>query len=165
MSGRKLTDDRLSHVDAEGTATMVDVSAKSATQRRALAEGHITMKQEAFVAVRDAQLAKGDVIGVARIAGILAAKRTAELIPLCHPLPLTDVQVDLSLDDTLPGIRCRAEVRTTGPTGVEMEALTAVSVALLTAYDMVKAVDKAMRISGIRLLEKDGGKSGPYRAR
>jgi cyclic pyranopterin phosphate synthase len=164
MSGREPSGDRLSHVDASGTASMVDVGAKAHTPRRALAEGHITMSQAAFGAVRDAHLAKGDVIGVARIAGILAAKRTAELIPLCHPLPLTDVQVDLSLDPSLPGIRCRAEARTTGPTGVEMEALTAVSVALLTVYDMVKAMDKAMRISGIRLLEKEGGKSGPYRA-
>lgn len=154
----------LSHVDAQGAASMVDVSAKGATVRRALAEGRIVMSAVAFTAVREAQLAKGDVIGTARIAGVLAAKRTAELIPLCHPLPLSDVQVRFTLEDALPGVRCEAEVRTTAPTGVEMEALTAVSVALLTVYDMVKSADKTMRIDGIRLLEKDGGKSGPFRA-
>lgn len=155
----------LSHVDAQGAASMVDVSAKAATVRRALAEGRIVMSPSAFTAVRDAQLAKGDVIGTARIAGVLAAKRTAELIPLCHPLPLSDVQVRFALEEALPGVRCEAEVRTNAPTGVEMEALTAVSVALLTVYDMVKSADKTMRIEGIRLLEKDGGKSGPFRAR
>lgn len=143
---------------------MVDVTAKPATARRALAEGHIAMSHEAFIAVRDAQLAKGDVIGTARIAGVLAAKRTADLIPLTHPLALSDVQVRFTLDESLPGVRCEAEVRTIGPTGVEMEALTAVSVALLTVYDMAKSADKRMRIGGIRLLEKDGGKSGTFRA-
>jgi cyclic pyranopterin monophosphate synthase len=157
-------DRALSHVDARGEASMVDVSGKAATVRRALAEGRILMSAGAVAAVRDAQLAKGDVIGTARIAGVLAAKRTAGLIPLCHPLPLSDVQLRFTLDESLPGVRCEAEVRTTAATGVEMEALTAVSVALLTVYDMAKSADKAMRIEGIRLLEKDGGKSGPYRA-
>ncbi len=141
---------------------MVDVSAKPATARRALAGGHITMSPGAFAAVRDAQLAKGDVIGTARIAGVMAAKRTAGLIPLCHPLALSDVQVRFTLDETLPGVRCEAEVRTVGPTGVEMEALTAVSVALLTVFDMVKSADRTMRIGDIRVLEKSGGKSGTH---
>ena len=154
----------LSHLDARGEASMVDVSAKSATVRRALAEGRIVMSAAAFAAVRDAQIAKGDVIGTARVAGVMAAKRTAELIPLCHPLALSDVQVRFTLDEGARAVRCEAEVRTTGPTGVEMEALTAVSVALLTVYDMTKSADKAMRIEGIRLLAKDGGKSGPWRA-
>jgi len=154
----------LSHVDRRGEASMVDVSAKGATARRALAEGRITMSAGAFAAVRDAQLAKGDVFGTARIAGVLAAKRTAELIPLCHPLSLTDVQVRFTLDAKALAVRAEAEVRTTGQTGVEMEALTAVSVALLTVYDMAKSADKAMRIEGVRLLEKDGGKSGSWRA-
>ena len=154
----------LSHLDARGEASMVDVSAKSATVRRALAEGRIVMSAAAFAAVRDAQIAKGDVIGTARVAGVMAAKRTAELIPLCHPLALSDVQVRFTLDEGARAVRCEAEVRTTGPTGVEMEALTAVSVALLTVYDMAKSADKAMRIEGIRLLAKDGGKSGPWRA-
>lgn len=152
----------LSHLDARGEASMVDVSAKPATPRRALAAGRIRMSRAAFVAVRDAQLAKGDVIGTARIAGVMAAKRTAELIPLCHPLALSDVQVRFTLDEALPGVQCEAEVRTTGPTGVEMEALTAVSVALLTVYDMAKGVDKAMEIEAVRLLEKEGGKSGRW---
>jgi cyclic pyranopterin phosphate synthase len=154
----------LSHLDARGAASMVDVSGKSATTRRALAEGRITMSAAAFAAVRDAQLAKGDVLGTARIAGVMAAKRTAELIPLCHPLALSDVQVRFSLEPAARAIRCEAEVRTTGPTGVEMEALTAVSVALLTVYDMAKSADKAMVIGAVRLLEKDGGKSGAWRA-
>ncbi len=141
---------------------MVDVSAKAATARRAVAGGHITMSSAAFTAVRDAQLAKGDVIGTARIAGVMAAKRTAELIPLCHPLALSDVQVRFALDETLPGVRCEAEVRTVGPTGVEMEALTAVSVALLTVFDMVKSADRTMRIGEVRVLEKSGGKSGTH---
>jgi cyclic pyranopterin monophosphate synthase len=159
-----VSDERpLSHLDARGEASMVDVSAKAGSARRALAEGHIAMSAAAFAAVRDAQLAKGDVIGTARIAGILAAKRTAELIPLCHPLALSDVQVRFTLDAELPGVRCEAEVRITGPTGVEMEALTAVSVALLTVYDMVKSADKSMTIGGIVLVEKDGGKSGAWR--
>lgn len=139
---------------------MVDVSAKPATARRAVAEGRITMSGAAFAAVRDGQLTKGDVLGAARIAGVLAAKRTAELIPLCHPLALTDVQVRFALDDALPGVSCEAEVRCVGPTGVEMEALTAVSVALLTVYDMAKSADRGMRIEGIRVVAKAGGKSG-----
>lgn len=143
---------------------MVDVSAKTPTARAARAEGHIRMSAEALRAVRDNTLAKGDVLSVARIAGIQAAKRTAELIPLCHPLPLSDVQVRFTIDDALPGVRCEAEARTVAATGVEMEAITAVAVALVTVYDMVKSIDKAMRIEGIRLLEKSGGKSGPWRA-
>ncbi len=155
----------LSHVDERGAASMVDVSAKPATTRRALAEGRITMRAEAFDAVRDAQIAKGDVLGTARIAGVLAAKRTADLIPLCHPLALSDVQVRFAFEPRTHTIRCEAEVRTSGPTGVEMEALTAVSVALLTVYDMAKSADKAMVISGVRLVEKDGGKSGSWRVK
>ena len=143
---------------------MVDVSPKLPSARRALAEGRIVMGRAAFVAIRDAQVAKGDVLGAARIAGVLAAKRTAELIPLCHPLPLTDVQVRFTLEEGARAVRCEAEVRTTAATGVEMEAMTAVSVALLTVYDMAKSADKAMRIEGIRLLEKDGGRSGSWRA-
>lgn len=143
----------LSHVNAAGEAAMVDVSAKPSLRRRAR-RGPITMSAEAFAKVRDAQLPKGDVLGTARIAGVMAAKRTSHLIPLCHPLALTDVQLQFTLDESLPGVRCEAEVRTVGPTGVEMEALTAVSVALLTVYDMAKAVDSAMRIGEVRLLEK-----------
>ena len=139
---------------------MVDVSAKPATSRRAVAEGRIEMSAAAFVAVRDAQIAKGDVLGTARIAGVLAAKQTAALIPLCHPLPLTDVQVRFTLDEKGHAVRCEAEVATVATTGVEMEALTAVSVALLTVYDMAKSADKGMRIEGIRLVSKTGGKSG-----
>lgn len=161
MSAKKA---KLSHLDRSGEASMVDVSAKSKTVRRALAEGRITMSAAAFKAVRDAQLAKGDVLGTARIAGVMAAKRTADLIPLCHPLALSDVQVRFTLDAKAKAVRCEAEVRTAGPTGVEMEALTAVAVALLTVYDMAKSADKAMRIEGVRLLEKDGGKSGAWRA-
>ena len=161
MSAKKA---KLSHLDRSGEASMVDVSAKSKTVRRALAEGRITMSAAAFKAVRDAQLAKGDVLGTAHIAGVMAAKRTADLIPLCHPLALSDVQVRFTLDAKAKAVRCEAEVRTAGPTGVEMEALTAVAVALLTVYDMAKSADKAMRIGGVRLLEKDGGKSGAWRA-
>ena len=149
----------LSHLTADGSAAMVDVSGKTTTVRRALAEGRIMMRPEAFVAVRDAQIAKGDVLGVARVAGVMAAKRTAELIPLCHPLMLSDVQVRFALDEVTHSVRCEAEVRTAGPTGVEMEALTAVSVALLTVYDMAKSADKGMRIEGIRLLAKERGKT------
>lgn len=156
---------KLSHVDAKGAATMVDVSGKSATARRAVAEGCITMSAVAFRAVRANRVKKGDVLAVARLAAIQAAKRTAELIPLCHPLPLTDVQVALTLDAKLPGVRVEASVATVAPTGVEMEALVAVSVALLTVYDMAKALDKGMVIGRVRLLEKSGGKSGTYRAR
>ena len=149
-----MSDQSLSHVNAAGEASMVDVSTKPAVARRARAEGQITMSAAAFAKVRDAELPKGDVLGTARIAGIMAAKRTAELIPLCHPLMLSDVQLRFTLDPALPGVRCDAEVRTIGPTGVEMEALTAVSVALLTIYDMAKAVDQGMVIGAVRLLEK-----------
>lgn len=154
----------LSHVNRAGEASMVDVSAKPATARAARAEGQIRMSADALRAVRDNTLAKGDVLAVARIAGIQAAKRTAELVPLCHPLPLADVQVRFTLDEALPGVRCEAEARTVAGTGVEMEAITAVSIALVTVYDMVKSVDKGMIIDGIRLLEKSGGKSGLWRA-
>jgi cyclic pyranopterin monophosphate synthase len=149
-----MSEKSLSHVNAAGEASMVDVSAKPSVRRRARAAGQITMSAEAFAKVRDAQLPKGDVLGTARIAGVMAAKRTAELIPLCHPLALTDVQLHFTMDESLPGVRCDAEVSTVGPTGVEMEALTAVSVALLTIYDMAKAVDSGMVIGEVRLLEK-----------
>ena len=153
----------LSHIDKTGAAVMVDVSDKAVTSRTAIAEGHVAMRPETLALIRSAGAAKGDVLGVARIAGIMAAKKTHELIPLCHPLLLTKVTLVLAADDALPGIRVTATVKVGGQTGVEMEALTAVSVACLTIYDMAKAVDKAMRIGGIRLLEKTGGKSGPYR--
>ena len=154
----------LSHVDHRGEARMVDVGAKAATARRARAEGRIRMSAAALTAIRTSALKKGDVLAVARVAGITAAKRTAELIPLCHPLPLTDVRVELALDAAIPGVRAEATVSTVAQTGVEMEALTAVSVALLTVYDMAKSVDKGMLIEGVRLLEKTGGKSGDWRA-
>lgn len=149
-----MSDKSLSHVNAAGEASMVDVSQKASVKRSARAAGSITMSAEAFAKVRDAQLPKGDVLGTARIAGVMAAKRTSELIPLCHPLMLTDVQLSFTLDAALPGVHCEAEVRTIGQTGVEMEALTAVSVALLTIYDMAKAVDQKMVIGDVRLLEK-----------
>lgn len=152
-----MTDRRLSHVNADGEASMVDVSAKPSVPRYARAGGLIRMSAEAFAKVRDAQLPKGDVLGTARIAGVMAAKRTAELIPLCHPLALTDVQLHFTLDESLPGVRVVAETRTVGPTGVEMEALTAASVALLTIYDMAKAVDQRMEIGAVRLEEKRKG--------
>jgi cyclic pyranopterin phosphate synthase len=155
---------RLSHLDAQGQAHMVDVGDKAETARIAIAEGCVVMQQATLAIVRDGEAKKGDVLGTARLAGIMAAKRTHELIPLCHPLLISKVSVDLSIDETLPGVRVRAEVRMKGQTGVEMEALTAVSVACLTVYDMVKAVDRAMRIEGIRLLQKSGGKSGDYAA-
>lgn len=153
----------LTHFDAAGQAHMVDVSDKPATAREAVAEGAVVMAP-ATLALARGGAAKGDVLGVARLAGIMGAKRTAELIPLCHPLPITRVALDLEPDDALPGIRIRASVRTTGRTGVEMEALTAVSVAALTVYDMLKAAEKGMRIEGIRLLSKTGGKSGQWEA-
>ncbi len=155
---------KLSHVNARGAASMVNVGGKTPTERCAVAEGCITMSATALKAVRANAITKGDVLAVARIAGIQAAKRTAELIPLCHPLALTDVQVEFRVIVGTKTIRATSTVRTVGPTGVEMEALTAVSVALLTVYDMAKSVDKAMRIHGVRLLEKTGGKSGTYRA-
>ena len=152
----------LTHIGPAGEARMVDVGAKPETERVARAVGSIRMRAETLAAIRANQLKKGDVIGVARIAGIMAAKRTAELIPLCHPLPLTDVQVELTLDDALPGIRAEAVARTTWKTGVEMEALTAVTVSLLTVYDMAKAMDRAMELSDISLVEKLGGKLGHW---
>ena len=152
----------LSHVDASGAARMVDVSDKVETARHARAAGSIRMSADAFDAVRENRVAKGDVLTVARIAGIQGGKRTAELIPLCHPLPLTALDVELVLDATLPGVRCEAEARTTARTGVEMEALTAVSIALLTVYDMVKAVDRTMELGTVRLMTKAGGRSGTW---
>ena len=154
--------DRLTHVSASGEASMVDVSAKPATHRAARATGSIRMERSTLAAIVNAEVKKGDVLGVARLAGVMAAKRTADVIPLCHPLALTDVQVALQADETLPGVRADATVKTTGPTGVEMEALVAVSVALLTVYDMAKALDRGMTISDISLAEKSGGASGKY---
>lgn len=152
----------LTHFDASGQAHMVDVSDKAVTTREAVAEGCVAMSPETL-ALAQGGAAKGDVMGVARLAGIMAAKRTADLIPLCHPLPITKVALDLTPDPDLPGIRVTATVRTTGQTGVEMEALTAVSVACLTVYDMLKAAQKSMTIDGIRLVRKSGGKSGDYK--
>jgi cyclic pyranopterin phosphate synthase len=152
----------LTHIDETGAARMVDVSDKPDTARKATAEGRISMSAEALIAIKDGTTKKGDVIAVARIAGIMASKRTSDLIPLCHPLALSSVIVDFAFEPT--SIRATANVSTTGPTGVEMEALTAVSVALLTLYDMAKAIDRAMRIGDIRLLEKSGGRSGNYQA-
>jgi cyclic pyranopterin monophosphate synthase len=152
----------LSHFDDQGQAHMVDVSGKPVTDRVAVAVGAVRMSLATLTLITQGRAKKGDVLAVARLAGIMAAKRTAELIPLCHPLPITRVTVDLVPDPALPGIRIAATVKTSGQTGVEMEALTAVSVAALTVYDMVKAVEKAMVIDGIRLILKDGGKSGRY---
>jgi cyclic pyranopterin phosphate synthase len=153
----------LSHADSTGQARMVDVSEKPVTARYARATGSIRMKAETLEAIRRNQLAKGDVLSVAKVAGVLAAKRTAELIPLCHSLPLTDIQVDLTLDDSLPGVRCEATARTSAQTGVEMEAITAVAVSLVTVYDMAKGIDRAMSIEAISLQEKSGGKSGSWK--
>lgn len=153
---------QLTHLDQKGEAHMVDVGDKAETARAAVAEGCIVMQAATLAIVRDGEAKKGDVLGTARLAGIMAAKRAHELIPLCHPLLLTKIAVDLEIDDALPGVRVRAEVRLSGKTGVEMEALTAVSVACLTVYDMVKAVDRAMHIEGVRLVHKSGGKSGSY---
>ena len=152
----------LSHFDDQGHAHMVDVSEKAVTARIAVAEGLVLMAAETLAFILEGKAKKGDVLGVARLAGIMAAKKTADLIPLCHPLPITKVSVDLMTDAALPGVRVTATVKTSGVTGVEMEALTAVSIACLTVYDMLKAVEKDMRIEGIRLLLKDGGKSGLY---
>lgn len=153
----------LSHVDGSGKARMVDVSHKEDTVREARAEGSIRISPEALEAVRENRAAKGDVLAVARLAGIMAAKKTPDLIPLCHPLPLSSVEVELSLSDDPPSVRVESKARTKAPTGVEMEALTAVGVALLTIYDMLKAMDKGMEVGRIRLLFKSGGKSGTYR--
>ncbi|HEY2064829.1 MAG TPA: cyclic pyranopterin monophosphate synthase MoaC [Gemmatimonadaceae bacterium] len=160
MSG--VADDRLSHVGPDGTARMVDVSDKPDSTRVARATGRIRMKDTTLAAIVANQLKKGDVFGVARVAGIMAAKRTADLIPLCHPLPLTDVQVVVMPDTALPGIRVEAVAKTVGKTGVEMEALAAATVALLTVYDMAKGLDRAMVIEDISLAEKSGGASGDY---
>ena len=154
----------LTHIDARGQAHMVDVSAKNATERIAVAEGRVIMRQETLDVVLAGNAMKGDVLGAARLAGIMAAKRTHGLIPLCHPLPITKVEVEINPEHSLPGFLVQATVKVTGQTGVEMEALVAVSIACLTIYDMVKAVERGMRIEGIRLLEKRGGKSGDYRA-
>lgn len=150
----------LSHLDETGRARMVDVGHKPDTRRTAVARGEVLMKPETLALIQQGALKKGDVLSVAQIAGVMAAKRTADLIPLCHPLPLTNIQVELQPDPELPGVRISASVSTTGKTGVEMEALTAVSVAALTIYDMAKAVEKTMRITNIRLVEKHGGMSG-----
>ena len=150
----------LTHLDQTGAARMVDVSGKAATERTATAQGRIRMSAEAAAAIRDSAVAKGDVLATARLAGIMAAKRTAELIPLCHPLPLSSVEIDLAVDEA--SVTATATVRSTYVTGVEMEAMTAVSVALLTVYDMAKSIDKAMVIDGVRLLLKTGGKSGEW---
>jgi cyclic pyranopterin monophosphate synthase len=154
----------LTHFDAQGRAHMVDVSDKATTARTAIAAGEVLMSADTLALVTEGRAGKGDVLGVARLAGIMGAKRTADLIPLCHPLPVTKVALDLTADPTLPGIRIEATVRTTGQTGVEMEALTAVSVAALTVYDMLKAAEKSMQIGNIRLLMKEGGKSGRFEA-
>lgn len=152
---------RLTHIDEDGAAHMVDVSAKQTTARQAIASGHIGMSRQARDAIAQGLVKKGDVLAVARVAGIMGAKKTADLIPLCHPLPLASVSIDLQIDES--GITATAIAKTAGQTGVEMEALTAVSVALLTIYDMAKALDKSMIIGDIRLLEKTGGKSGDWK--
>jgi cyclic pyranopterin monophosphate synthase len=155
----------LTHIDTKGEARMVDVSAKPATERLAVAEGRVIMSKATLDLIITGNAKKGDVLGAARLAGIMAAKRTSELIPLCHPLALAKVTLDIAPDANLPGCIVRAAVKVTGPTGVEMEALTAVAVACLTIYDMIKAVERGVRIEGIHLIEKRGGKSGRYRAR
>ncbi|WP_425993678.1 cyclic pyranopterin monophosphate synthase MoaC [Afipia sp. DC4300-2b1] len=154
----------LTHIDAKGEARMVDVSAKPDTERVAVAEGQVIMTRKTLDLIIKGNAAKGDVLGTARVAGIMAAKRTSDLIPLCHPLALSKVTLDITPDTKLPGCRVRATVKVKGPTGVEMEALTAVSVACLTIYDMVKAVERGIQIDAIRLVEKKGGKSGHYLA-
>ena len=154
---------KLTHIDDTGAASMVDVSSKPMTEREATAEGRVIMAPETLALIKSGNAKKGDVLGVARIAGIMAAKKTHELIPLCHPLLLSKISVELEQDELRPGIKVRATVKLSGQTGVEMEALTAVSVACLTIYDMVKAADRTMRIEGIRLTEKRGGKSGHFK--
>jgi cyclic pyranopterin monophosphate synthase len=155
-----MSSDQLSHIDETGRAHMVDVGAKPDTQRTAVARGEVLMRPETLALIQAGAMKKGDVLTVAQVAGVMAAKRTSELIPLCHPLPLDHIDVQFELDSALPGVRISATARTTGKTGVEMEALTAVSVAALTIYDMAKAVEKTMRIQNIRLVEKHGGMSG-----
>ncbi|PJE26886.1 cyclic pyranopterin phosphate synthase [Pseudooceanicola antarcticus] len=154
----------LSHFDGKGDAHMVDVSEKAVTARLAVAEGFVRMAPETLALISSGEAKKGDVAGIARLAGIMGAKKTSDLIPLCHPLPITKVALEITPDEALPGLRIEATVKTSGQTGVEMEALTAVSTAALTVYDMVKAADKAMEITAIRLLLKDGGKSGRFEA-
>ncbi len=154
----------LTHFDADGRAHMVDVSEKPVTARLAVARGHVIMSPETLAVITSGSAKKGDVLGVARLAGIMGAKKTADLIPLCHPLPITKVALELVPDPALPGVRVEATVKTSGQTGVEMEALTAVTTACLTIYDMLKAVEKSMRIDGIALVLKEGGKSGRYEA-
>lgn len=158
-----MTSDRLTHLDASGEANMVDVGDKNDTVRTAIAEGAVVMKPETLAMISAGDAKKGDVLGTARIAGIMAAKLTHELIPLCHPLLLTKVTVEITPDEDLPGLRVTALARVNGKTGVEMEALTAASVACLTIYDMAKAVDRGMTVTDIRVVEKTGGKSGDYR--
>lgn len=155
-----MSDERLTHLDENGQAHMVDVSAKPDTERTAVARGEVHLRIETLALISQGLMKKGDVLGVARIAGIQAAKKTSELIPLCHPLPIHQVQIQVDLDEQLPGIKIEARVKTSGKTGVEMEALTAVSVAALTIYDMVKAVERSAHIENIRLVEKHGGRSG-----
>lgn len=155
----------LTHFDGKGDAQMVDVSEKAVTSRVATAEGWVKMAQQTYEIITEGRAKKGDVLGVARLAGIMGAKKCSDLIPLCHPLPITKVAVELTPDASLPGVRIEATVKTTGQTGVEMEALTAVNVAALTVYDMSKAVDKEMEIGGIRVILKDGGKSGRFEAK
>ncbi|CAJ0859925.1 cyclic pyranopterin monophosphate synthase [freshwater sediment metagenome] len=154
---------KLTHLTTSGDAHMVDVSAKADTKRTARARGRVVMAPETLALALAGQAKKGDVFGVARIAGVMAAKKTSDLIPLCHPLPLSSVSVEITADETLPGLRVEVEAGVTGKTGIEMEALTAVSVACLTIYDMLKAVDRGMRIEGVELVEKQGGKSGDWR--
>jgi len=155
-------DDHLTHLDEQGTARMVDVGAKPESERLAVAQGAVYMQPETLRLIREGALKKGDVLMVARLAGVMAAKKTSDLIPLCHPIPLTHIDVDLTLDEDANAVRISATARTVGKTGVEMEALTAVSIAALTVYDMAKAVDRAMRLSDIRLVEKRGGQHGDY---
>jgi cyclic pyranopterin phosphate synthase len=155
-------DRKLTHVDESGRANMVDVGAKPETERLAVAAGEVVMQPETLRLIARGELAKGDVLNTARLAGVMAAKRTPDLIPLCHPLPLTHIDVDLTLDETKSRVKIRATVRNRGRTGVEMEALTAVSVAALTVYDMAKAVERTMRIENVRLVEKRGGQRGDY---
>jgi cyclic pyranopterin phosphate synthase len=161
---KKKASPALTHIDAKGEARMVDVSAKPDTERVAVAEGRVIMTRKTLDLIVKGNATKGDVLGTARVAGIMAAKRTSDLIPLCHTLALSKVTLDITPDAKLPGCRVRATVKVKGPTGVEMEALTAVSVACLTIYDMVKAVERGIQIEGIRLVEKKGGKSGHYLA-
>ncbi len=164
QNGRCEGEDRLTHVGSDGEARMVDVSGKDRTARVAVAEGRVRMAAATLRAILAGDAKKGDVIGAARIAGIMAAKKTSDLIPLCHPLQLSKVLVDIAPDEALPGLAVRAEARCVGSTGVEMEALTAVAVACLTVYDMAKAIDRGMVVEAIRLVEKRGGKSGEWRA-